>query len=105
MLRRLLTYVVIYCVASAVYFPIILLNAYPKHPRTHLGWLLLAILAAPLAFAGELVGESLSKNRVTREIPSDKDYWPARMFYLLVGMVAMVVACLVMGHYLSKLPL
>jgi putative copper export protein len=58
----------IYALLSGLLAGLMLLQAFPARPETPLGWILLFVLALPLALAGEWAGDKLLNNKLGRYV-------------------------------------
>ena len=90
-MREALRLVGVYLLASLIYAGFALLSAFPYHPHTAWGWVLLFLLAFPLWLVGEWLGHVLIGNRFARVIDSyfNNRGWLLRGLYLfLVAVLA-----------------
>lgn len=104
-MKRLLIIAGIYLSMSAIAAVSVLIGAFPEHPTTLNGWVLLMLLALPLTIVGELVGEIIWRNRIARAVEENtpgQSLSGSRILYALVAMLLLFGLVFTVG-YLMKL--
>jgi hypothetical protein len=76
----------VYLILSALLTAALLLGMFPKYPETLIDWMLLFLLAIPIVLVGELLGEFLFRNRLTKAVEHRTQATPfswLRILYVL----------------------
>src|SRR3989338_6894918 len=101
-MKSVLRFVGIYCVLSAALGAVALVSSFPARPSS---WLGLFVLVVPITLVGEVVAESLHRNRIARAIErrtQSKRFSWLRLGYLLS--LGLVVAAAVVSINLAFSP-
>jgi hypothetical protein len=94
MARRVLTFLGLYAALSLVVGVGLLLQVFPWHPKTVLGWIVLFGCALPICAAGEWLGSLVFENRFARRLgPSDdpKGLSWARVAYGVIAVTGLAI--------------
>ncbi|GEM_PF-4557860 len=99
--QRVLKFVGLYLAASIFAAAGMLFYAAPYHPKSLSGWTLFFLLALPITFAGEAIGEAVWRNRIAKKIESGTAGRPIsgrRMGYVFVAMLLLfAISCAVVS--------
>jgi len=103
-MERLLTFVALYLLLSAIAVAVLLAGAFPSYPKTVAGWALLFALALPLTLVGEFVGEFFWRNRIASAIvarSSGSSLSLLRISYAFVVMLLFFVVAFGIHYWLG----
>lgn len=87
----LLRFVIFYLASSLLAGALALLNMFPWHPETPLGWLVLFGTALPIAAAGEWLGDLIFENRFSAQIGRNKAPGSISWLRVAYGLVAVLL--------------
>jgi hypothetical protein len=107
LLRRVLSFLGIYVVCSAVATFFLLLNWFPYHPHSLSGWLVFFVVAVPVTVVGEGIAKFVFfSNPVARAIDAKtegRSFSWLRISFMLITMLLFSALVLVILHRLGLL--
>ena len=103
-MKSVLRFAAAYVLLSAVLGGLALLQSFPAHPASWVGWLLLFALVVPVTIAAEFVGELIFRNPVSQAVEQhtkDKRFSWLRIFVGLAVMLLVFAVVFFVGQLIS----
>ena len=92
MFKNMKNLIIVLPIAGVVCSLLALVIVFPFHPVTLIGWIIWYLLATPVLFLGELIGEKVFSEKVGKRIDSDTSRISGNRIFALLMIYVVLLA-------------